>query len=129
MEISTNNTETLERELLELDTAFLNAVLNHDVALVERALPDDFLSIFPDGSIANKESELENVRNVELESYTTDEVQVHWYSDTVAIINFRLSLKMKGQDVKQVRDSHVYMKRDGRWQMIMGQTTPILNFN
>lgn len=124
--MNTSNREALERELLDLDAAFLNAVLQHDVALVEQALPDDFLSVFPDGRVANKAAELENVRTVDLESYSTDEVQVHWYGDTVAIVNFRLSLKMKGQDVKQVRDSHVYMKRNGRWQMIMGQTTPIL---
>lgn len=121
-----SNREALERKLLELDAAFLNAVLQHDVALVEQTLPDDFLSVFPDGRVANKVVELENVRTVNLESYSTDEVQVHWYGDTVVIVNFRLSLKMKGQDVKQVRDSHVYMKRNGRWQMIMGQTTPIL---
>ena len=119
------NREALERELLELDTAFLNAVLHHNVTSVANMLPDDFLSIFPNGRVANKTAELENVRTVELESYSTDEVKVHWYGDTVAIINFRFSLKMKNQDIKQVRDSHVYMKRDGRWQMIMGQTTPI----
>lgn len=124
-----NDREALERKLLDLDKAFLNAILQHDVSLVEHDLPDDFLSVFPDGRVADKKAELENVRNVELESFSTDEVQVHWYSDTVVIINFRLSLKMKGQDVKQVRDSHVYMNRDGRWQMIMGQTTPILDFN
>ena len=123
--MNSSNREALERELLELDTAFLNAVLHHNVTSVANMLPDDFLSIFPNGRVANKTAELENVRTVELESYSTDEVKVHWYGDTVAIINFRFSLKMKNQDIKQVRDSHVYMKRDGRWQMIMGQTTPI----
>lgn len=124
--MNTSNREADERELQELDAAFLNAILQRDVTVLERDLPDDFLSIFPDGRVANKAAELENVRTLELESYSTDEVQVHWYGDTVAIVNFRLSLKMKGQDVKQVRDSHVYMKRGGRWQMITGQTTPIL---
>ncbi|MEO1185296.1 MAG: nuclear transport factor 2 family protein [Cyanobacteria bacterium J06636_27] len=103
-----------------------NAVLNHDVSYVERTLPSDFLSVFPDGRVADKAAELENVKNVELESFSTDDIQVHWYGNTVAIINFRLSLKMQGQDTKQVRDSHVYVQRDGRWQMVMGQTTPIL---
>jgi hypothetical protein len=125
-EMSMSNREADERELLERDVAFLNAVLQNDVTAVERDLPDDFLSVFPDGRVANKVAELENVRTVELESYSTDEVQVHWYGDTIAIINFRLLLKMKGQDIKQVRDCHVYVKRDGRWQMIMGQTTPII---
>lgn len=118
--------EALERELLEMDAAFLNAVLNHDVSLVDRLLPDDFLSVFPDGRVADKTVELENVRTVELESFSTSEIEVHWYTDSVAIVNFRLLLKMKGQDMKQMRDSHVYVRRNGGWQMVMGQTTPIL---
>lgn len=121
-----NLKETSERELLEMDAAFLNAVLNHDVLFVERTLPDDFLSVFPDGRVADKAAELENVRTVQLESFSTDEIQVHWYGDAIAIINFRLTLKMLDRDPKQVRDSHVYVQRDGRWQMIVGQTTPIL---
>ncbi|MBW4599286.1 MAG: nuclear transport factor 2 family protein [Calothrix sp. FI2-JRJ7] len=124
--MNTSNIEALERELLELDAAFLDAVLKNNVTVIERDVPDDFLSVFPDGRVANKAAEIENVKTVALESYSTDEVQVHWYGDTVAIINFRLSLKMKDQNIKQVRDSHVYMKRSGSWQMIMGQTTPIL---
>lgn len=126
MKMSTS-TEALERELLEMDAAFLNAVLNHDVLFVEHTLPDDFLSVFPDGRVADKAAELENVRTVQLESFSTDEMQVCWYGDAIAILNFRLSLKMQGQDIKQVRDSHVYVQRDGRWQLVMGQTTPILS--
>jgi hypothetical protein len=124
--MSTNNTDTEEQELLELDAAFLNAILERDVTALDRDLPDDFLSVFPDGRVANKVLELENVRNIELESHAVDQVQLHWYGDTVAILNFRLSLTFKGQETRYVRDSHVYLKRDGRWQMIMGQTTPIL---
>ena len=119
-----NEQQILEQELLKLDKAFLDAILHHDVSSVESTLPDDFLSVFPDGRVADKADELENVRTVELESYSTDEVHIHWYRDDVTIINFRLLLKMKGE-TKQVRDSHVYLKRDGRWQMILGQTTPI----
>ena len=124
--MNSDERQLFEQELLELDTAFLDAILHHDVSFIERTLPDNFLSVFPDGRIANKADELENVRTVELESYSTDDVRVHWYGDDVAIINFRLSLKING-DTKQVRDSHVYLKRDGRWQMIMGQTTPIIH--
>lgn len=121
-----NLKETLERELLEMDAAFLNAVLNHDVLFVDRTLPDDFFSVFPDGRVADKAAELENVKTVQLESFSADEIQVHWYGDAIAIINFRLTLKMLDRDPKQVRDSHVYTQRDGRWQLVMGQTTPIL---
>lgn len=118
--------QLIEQELLQLDTAFLDAILHHDVSFVERILPDDFLSVFPDGNVASKIDELENVKTVKLDSYATDEVRIYWYGDDVAIINFRLLLKINGE-TKQVRDSHVYLKRDGGWQMIMGQTTPILN--
>jgi ketosteroid isomerase-like protein len=71
MEIGMNSSEreAKSRELLELDTAFLNAVLQHDVTFVANMLPDDFLSIFPNGRVADKTAELENVRTVELESY------------------------------------------------------------
>ena len=122
----TANRAAEERIILELDTAFLDAFLRRDVPVIERDLPDDFLAVFPDGRIANKQMELENVRHAEVESYTTDEVQVHWYSDTVAVVNFRMMLNMKERGQKQVRDLHVYIKRDGNWQMITGQVTPIL---
>jgi ketosteroid isomerase-like protein len=115
-----------ERTILELDTAFLNAFLQRDVAVVARVLPDDFLAVFLDGRVANKQMELENVKHAAVESYTTDEVQVHWYSDTVAAVSFRMRLNIKEQGHKQVRDLHVYIKRDGKWQMITGQVTPIL---
>ena len=122
--MNTSERQAIEQELLKLDKAFLDAILHHDVSSVDRDLPEDFLSVFPDGRVADKADELKNVETVKLESYSTDEVQVYWYTDDVAIINFRLLLKING-DTKQVRDSHVYLKRDGRWQMIMGQTTPI----
>jgi len=115
-----------ERIILELDTAFLDAFLRRDVAVVDRNLPDDFIAVFPDGRVANKQMELENVRHAAVESYTTEEVQVHWYSDTVAVVNFRMVLNMKERGQKQVRDLHVYIKRDEKWQMITGQVTPIL---
>ena len=115
-----------ERIILELDNAFLDAFLRRDVAVVDRNLPDDFLAVFPDGQVANKQMELENVRHAAVESYTIDEVQVHWYCDTVAVVNFRMVLNMKERGQKQVRDLHVYIKRDGKWQMITGQVTPIL---
>lgn len=115
-----------EQIILELDTAFLDAFLQRDVIVVERDLPDDFLAVFPDGRVANKQMELENVRHAAVESYTTDEVQVHWYSNTVAVVSFRMMLNMKERGQKQVRDLHVYIKRDGKWQMITGQVTPIL---
>ena len=56
-----------ERIILELDTAFLDAFLRRDVAVVDRDLPDDFLAVFPDGQVANKQMELENVRHAAVE--------------------------------------------------------------
>ncbi|MGF1493818.1 MAG: nuclear transport factor 2 family protein [Microcoleaceae cyanobacterium] len=120
-----NDRTNEERALLELDTAFLDAFLKRDVALADRILPDDFLAIFPNGQVADKQMELQNVEHAEVESYETDEVQIHWYSETVAAVSFRMTLNMK-QGRKQVRDLHVYLKRDGKWQMITGQVTPIL---
>jgi hypothetical protein len=56
----------------------------------------------------------------------TDELQVHWYAETVAGVNFRMTLNMKERGQKRVRDFHVYIKRHEKWQMITGQVTPIL---
>ncbi|MEO1396291.1 MAG: nuclear transport factor 2 family protein [Cyanobacteria bacterium J06634_5] len=115
-----------ESTILKLDKAFLDAFLQRDVETVNRDLPDDFIAIFPNGIVANKQMELKNVGQAEVESYSTDEVQISWYAETVAAVHFRMTLKMKGKEPKQVRDLHIYMKRDGKWQMITGQVTPIL---
>ena len=117
---------TEERIILELDAAFLDAFLKRDVAVVDRDLPDDFLAVFPDSRVADKQMELENVKHAAVESYSIDEVQVRWYSDTVAAVHFRMMLNMRERGQKQVRDLHVYIKRDGKWQMITGQVTPVL---
>ena len=62
--MNSSERELIEQELLELDRKFLDAILHHDVSYVDRTLPDDFLSIFPNGRVANKADELENVRTV-----------------------------------------------------------------
>ena len=115
-----------ERAILQLDAAFLEAFSKQDVATIERDVPEDFLAIFPDGRVADKQMEIENVRHAQVESYKTEEVEVRWYSDTVAVVYFRMVLNLKGRGQKQVRDLHVYIKRDEKWQMITGQVTPIL---
>ncbi|EDX82369.1 hypothetical protein S7335_815 [Synechococcus sp. PCC 7335] len=115
-----------EQTILTMDRAFLEAFLNRDVAVVERDLPDDFIAIFPNGVVADKQTELNNVANAKVKSYSIDEVELHWYSDTVAVVHFLMTLTMTGMREKKVRDLHVYLKRDEKWQMITGQVTPVL---
>ena len=80
-----------ESTILKLDKAFLDAFLQRDVETVNRDLPDDFIAIFPNGIVANKQMELKNVEQAEVESYSTDEVQIGWYAETVATVHFRMT--------------------------------------
>ena len=118
-----------ERELTQLVKELKEAVVKADVAVLERVLHGDYVHHGPRGMVENRAQYLENrkARRVDFESLVPDEIKVRVYGDT-AIVTGRSTAKGKDQYGKmdeQRRWTHVLVRRDGRWQFVHYQGTPI----
>ena len=118
-----------EGELAQLVRDLNEAVVRADVAVLERVLHEDYVHNRPSGVVENRAEYLENrkARRVDFESLVPDDIDVRVYGDT-AIVTGRSTAKgtdQYGTMVEQRRWTRVLVRRDGRWQFVHFQATPI----
>ena len=118
-----------ELELTQLVKDLNEAVVKADLAVLERVLHEDYVHNRPNGVVEDRAQYLENrkARRVDFESLVPDEMEVRVYGDT-AIVTGRSTAKGKDQYGKmdeQRRWTRVLVRRDGRWQFVHFQATPI----
>ena len=116
-------------ELLKVNEEFDKAIVARDVSVYERIMADDFIFTGADGTVSDKKNEIEKVRSGRLtfESGKSDQVRVKVYGNT-AVVTGRFTAKGKnnGRDFTFIeRYTAVFVKRDGRWQMVAEQATEI----
>jgi hypothetical protein len=124
-------TPSAEQELISLDKSWGEAGLKGDSAVLERILADDFIGNSPIGvatkaqNIAEAKSNAPNITNA---TYVADEYTVRFLDPNTAVMTHRAVEKglNKGKEYNdQHRSMHVWVKRDGRWQVLASQATPI----
>ena len=120
-----------EQELIKLDKQWGEAGLRGDAAVLEVILADDFMGATPTGlatkaqNIAEAKATAANITNA---TYAPDEYTVRFLDPKTAIMTH--SAVEKGLDkgkeyTDQHRSIHVWVKRNGRWQVVASQATPI----
>ena len=121
----------VEREVLQADEARVRALIDNDVDALDRLLADDLTYVHSNGMLDTKESYIGGLRSGHSRYLTMDmsDLKVRSLGDT-ALINAKFNARVKVGDHEvnpQPRVLIVYAKRDGRWQMIAWQSTPIAN--
>lgn len=124
-------TPSAEQELITLDKEWGEAGLKGDSAVLERILADDFIGNSPAGvatkaqNIAEAKTTAADITNA---TYVADEYTVRFLDPNTAVMTHRAVEKgmNKGKEYNdQHRSMHVWVKRDGRWQVVASQATPI----
>ena len=118
-----------ERELTQLVKDLNAAIVKPDIAFLERVLHKDYVHYRPRGTVETRAQYLENrkTRRVDFESLVAAEVKVRRYGDT-AIVTYRSTAKGKdqqGEIDEQRRWTRVFVRGDGRWQLVHSQGTVI----
>jgi uncharacterized protein (TIGR03067 family) len=118
-----------ERELTQLIKDLNVAVVKADLAFLERVLHKDYVHHRPHGTAENRAEYLENRRTgrVDFESLASDEIRVRLFGDT-AVVTGRSTAKGKDQHGAiddQRLWTRVFLRRDGRWQLVHYQGTPV----
>jgi ketosteroid isomerase-like protein len=118
-----------EQELKQLVKDLDAALVKADTAFLDRVLHQDYVHYRPHGTIENRAQYLKDRKDgsVKFESLVADDIKVRFFGDT-AIVTYRSTAKGKDQQGtidEQRLWTRVFVRRDGRWQLVHGQGTTI----
>ena len=117
-------------EIRRIESDRLAAGVRKDIEAVSAATAEDYLQIDLDGNVLDKAATLQRIKSsfAQLQSNPVDDkMVVRIYGDT-AVITGRAAPKgtINGTEfVGAIRYSRVYVKRGGRWQVVLFQQTRI----
>ena len=119
---------TAEQQILRADTDRFKAMVNGDVAMLERQLAVELSYIGTTGRIEDKHAVLYGIKSgkTKYTSIIPSERQVHVMGTVATVIGVAVirGEEEPGVDIG-IRYTSVYVLRDGRWQMIAWQSTRI----
>jgi ketosteroid isomerase-like protein len=120
----------VEAELRELEARLDAARVQGDLAAFEEVLAPEFRTIAPNGEVSFREQMLANTASgafVVRSSRSTDLViRALGEAGDTAVVSGRAHLEasVDGRDISGVYAyTHVYVLRDGRWQVVAAQST------
>jgi len=118
-----------ESEIRDLERQRFRAMETVDVATLDRILSDDLIYTHANG-LQHTKAELIGVigsGDFKYESITPGDIRVRIYNET-AVVNGRVSMKIKsgaGEQVFKLCYLDVYVKQEGRWQMVAWQSSRV----
>jgi uncharacterized protein (TIGR02246 family) len=118
---------TAEQEIRRLLDELAAAHLHNDGAAFDRLRADDYAFTTADGRFLDKAQMTLQPGDFALTAYTHEDVRVRVYGDAAVATG---GLTLAGTFRGRPRDGHhrwtrVFVKRDGRWQLVANQLTPI----
>ena len=131
------DTAAIEAELIKLERDWANAPKNRDAETARRVLADDVVITYPDGSTGTKADEVRTIESgaVTADSWDLQDPKVTVLNADSAFITGRGIInngKYKDPNTKKTIDISgeyrfldVYARRNGKWQAVASQTTPI----
>ena len=126
-----NGASQAEQEVLKAAQEEDDATVRNDIDALARFYGDDYLFVCYAGCLTNKEYQLEAFRSgfMRIPARTPEEVIVRVYGDTAVKITRRkqtATVGLRSGVNRGQRVTSVWVKRQGRWQLVSGQVTPIL---
>jgi len=127
----------IEAEVIKLEHEWADAVKNGDADAARRVMADDIAIVNPDGSTSPKAEEVEAIQAkvVTMDSWEIVEPKVMVLDENNAFVTGRGVIKngkakvpnsSKTLDISgEYRFLDVYARRNGKWQAVASQTTPI----
>jgi hypothetical protein len=119
-----------EKTLTKMEQDMSASLTKPDAAAAERLLADSFYLVAPDGTTQTKAQFLADLKSgdLKLEANNLSEIKVQAADADMAVVTYRSTDKgsYKGHDISgEYRWTDVLVKRDGRWQFVVGQGTAI----
>ena len=117
------------QDLAAVEKARNEAILRRDTAALERIYAEDFSGVAANGQVVNRAQLMEVLKNTDPRlMFISDDMNVRVLAPGAAVVTGRLtgSGAIDGRDIVIVqRFLHVYHRRERRWWLVTGQSTPV----
>jgi ketosteroid isomerase-like protein len=127
---ASNNAPPQERAVLAAMEEYKQAVLDSDVAALARIWADDYTFINPQGALVTRAERLANFASGNTNVGVIDderEITVRVHGDAATVQNLStLRGTFSGQPTAtDLRGTFVWVRQNGRWQLVTNQLTPV----
>ena len=119
------------QEVVQAEQAWVDAHRRLDIAALERLMADEYKHIRADGRVIGKAEDLASYQTGDRywDFAESDDYDIQIYGETAVLIG---RWRARGMNAGErfdyaARFISVYVKRDGRWQMVVAQSTPLLD--
>lgn len=119
----------VERELKAIADAWDQAIIKRDIPGVEANVAPDFQQIRGSGRVVGREQFIRDLTapTLKIDPYVVEDFGVRVYGDTALLTGrIRMSGTASGERFEEhFRYIDVYVKRNGKWQVVSVQITPM----
>ena len=118
-----------EKEILEVESKFGEAMIQNDVEAIGRILSDDWIIIDPEGGVVDKSRFLDVIRSGALkhEAMDSEDIRVRTYPNTATVTAVtHTRTKYLGKEfTTHERATDAFVKKDERWQCVLTHLTTL----
>jgi ketosteroid isomerase-like protein len=115
----------VEKEILKLENDWSTGWQKKDAAFLQKLWADEYINTDQDGATYTKAQDLANVSSpgTSVTSFALADMRVHVYGETAVVTGVNtIKATQNGKDISGAyRFTDVFVKRDGRWQVVATQ--------
>ena len=116
---------SVKGELIKLENDWATAWQKRDTAFLQKLFADEYISTDPEGATWTKAQDIVNTEKTRVESILLADLKVHVY-DNAAVVTAGSTIKgtFDGKDISGTyRGTDMFVRRDGRWQVVATRVT------
>jgi hypothetical protein len=98
--------------------------VTNDMSVIREIIADDYIGVSSAGAVVTKDLVLQDISD-DFISNRIDYVDVHFFSDRLAVAQGRENWEKKGGKLGSYIWTDTWLCRHGRWQIIASQDTPL----
>jgi ketosteroid isomerase-like protein len=124
---ASGSNSTVSKTLEDTERAWLNAEKNHDAAVFDKIVADDWSAIGPDGKSQTKAERAAEIKSLNMTSATMGEMKVRVLGDTAVVTGSddETAVENGKSSTSHYVWTDVFVRRNGRWVAVASQTAEI----
>jgi ketosteroid isomerase-like protein len=118
-----------EQALMKIQHEWAEARIKNDSSYTRRIEADDCTIVWPDGSIVNKQADLQSMTDIVFSEFKIQNLQVRLYGDTGIVVGEGMIEAHKGEQALlggKFVWTDTFVKQGGEWKVVASQITSVL---